>query len=156
MHASLATTIRIPRVWRGTCSLSVRGCPNTTSVTRSFGSAFFGSVIKIFKTLNRRSERFSPGCNRTRPGLPSDRDEHPRNQIGCPIDLLYTSLPIPLKLLSAPLTIPLGCCHITRYRRASSCGEAMARRRKEAQRELLLILYHSCEPAYFLVRSPPV
>src|SRR4029434_6325339 len=34
-------------------------------------------------------------------------------------------------LLSAPLTIPLVCCHIKSFRRASSCGEAMARRRKE-------------------------
>src|SRR3989442_14988635 len=35
-----------------------------------------------------------------------------------------------LDLLSAPLTIPLVCCHINSFRRASSCGEAMARRRK--------------------------
>ena len=35
-----------------------------------------------------------------------------------------------INLLSAPLTIPLGCCHINRFRRASRCGEAMARRRK--------------------------
>jgi hypothetical protein len=39
-----------------------------------------------------------------------------------------------LYLLSAPLTIPLVCCHIKSFRRASSCGEAMARRRKEERR----------------------
>jgi hypothetical protein len=33
-------------------------------------------------------------------------------------------------LLSAPLTIPLVYCHINSFRRASSCGEPMARRRK--------------------------
>jgi hypothetical protein len=36
-----------------------------------------------------------------------------------------------INLLSAPLMIPLVCCHINSFRRASSCGEAMARRRKE-------------------------
>ena len=36
-----------------------------------------------------------------------------------------------LNLLSAPLTIPLVCCYINHFRRAASCGEAMARRRKE-------------------------
>jgi hypothetical protein len=36
-----------------------------------------------------------------------------------------------LDLLSAPLRIPLVCCHIKSFRRASSCSEAMARRRKE-------------------------
>src|SRR5207248_4344130 len=36
-----------------------------------------------------------------------------------------------LHLLSAPLTIPLICCQINSFRRASSCGEAMAKRRKE-------------------------
>jgi hypothetical protein len=35
-----------------------------------------------------------------------------------------------LDLLSAPLTIPLVYCHINSFRRASGCGEAMARRRK--------------------------
>jgi DNA-binding response OmpR family regulator len=39
-----------------------------------------------------------------------------------------------LDLLSAPLKIPLVYCHINRFRRASSCGEAMARRRKEDRR----------------------
>src|SRR5215831_14556336 len=34
-------------------------------------------------------------------------------------------------LLSAPLTIPLVCCYINHFRGAASCGEAMARRRKE-------------------------
>ena len=33
-------------------------------------------------------------------------------------------------LLSAPLTIPLICSQINRFRRASRCGEAMTRRRK--------------------------
>jgi hypothetical protein len=33
-----------------------------------------------------------------------------------------------------PLTIPLVCCHINSFRRASSCGEAIARGRKEARR----------------------
>jgi len=37
-------------------------------------------------------------------------------------------------LLSAPLTIPLICCQINSFRRAPSCGEAMARRRKEERR----------------------
>ena len=37
-------------------------------------------------------------------------------------------------LLSAPLTILLGCGHINRFRRASRCGEATARRRKEERR----------------------
>ena len=36
-------------------------------------------------------------------------------------------------LLSTPLTIPLVCCHINSFRRASRCGEAMARRRKEEE-----------------------
>jgi hypothetical protein len=35
-----------------------------------------------------------------------------------------------LNLLSVPLTISLICYHIKSFRRASSCGEAMARRRK--------------------------
>jgi hypothetical protein len=39
-----------------------------------------------------------------------------------------------LHLLSAPLTIPLVCCHIKSFQRASSCSEAMARRRKEERR----------------------
>jgi transposase len=39
-----------------------------------------------------------------------------------------------LYLLSAPLTIPLVCCHINSFRRASSGDEAMARRRKEDRR----------------------
>ena len=38
-----------------------------------------------------------------------------------------------INLLSAPLTIPLVCCHINHFRRAARCGEAMARRRKEDQ-----------------------
>src|SRR5215813_13706251 len=38
-----------------------------------------------------------------------------------------------VNLLSAPLTIPLVCCHIKHFRRAVRCGEAMARRRKEEQ-----------------------
>src|SRR5262249_19784956 len=42
-----------------------------------------------------------------------------------------------LYLLSAPLTIPLGYCHINSFRRASSGGEAMARRRKEDRRASL-------------------
>jgi len=37
-------------------------------------------------------------------------------------------------LLAAPLTIPLVCCHIKSFRRVFSCGEAMARRRKEERR----------------------
>ena len=37
-------------------------------------------------------------------------------------------------LLSAQLTIPLICCQIKRFRRASRCGEAITRRRKEARR----------------------
>jgi hypothetical protein len=36
--------------------------------------------------------------------------------------------------LSAPLTIPLVYCHINSFRRASSCGEVIARRRKEDRR----------------------
>jgi hypothetical protein len=36
-----------------------------------------------------------------------------------------------LDLLPAPLTVPLVCCPIKSFRRASSGGEAMARRRKE-------------------------
>src|SRR5262252_2505151 len=39
-----------------------------------------------------------------------------------------------IDLLSAPLTIPLVCCHINNFRRASSGSEAMARRRKEERR----------------------
>jgi hypothetical protein len=39
-----------------------------------------------------------------------------------------------IDLLSASLTIPLICCQINRFRRASSGGEAMARRRKEERR----------------------
>jgi hypothetical protein len=41
---------------------------------------------------------------------------------------------IRLYLLSASLTIPLIHCHIKSFRRASSCSEAMARRRKEERR----------------------
>jgi hypothetical protein len=44
------------------------------------------------------------------------------------------SLSHSLYLLSALLTIPLGCCHINKFRRASKCGAAMARRRKEDRR----------------------
>ena len=36
-----------------------------------------------------------------------------------------------LDLLSTPLTIPLMGCQISSFRRVSSCGETMARRRKE-------------------------
>jgi hypothetical protein len=39
-----------------------------------------------------------------------------------------------LDLLSAPLTIPLVCCHSKSFRRASRCGEARARRRKAERR----------------------
>jgi hypothetical protein len=39
-----------------------------------------------------------------------------------------------LYLLSAQLKIPLICCQINRFRRASRCGEAMTRRRKEERR----------------------
>src|SRR5262244_4354919 len=39
-----------------------------------------------------------------------------------------------LSLLSAPLMIPLVCCHIKSFRQASRGGEAMARRRKEGKR----------------------
>jgi hypothetical protein len=39
-----------------------------------------------------------------------------------------------IDLLSALLTIPLGCCHIKRFRRASRGGAAMARRRQEDRR----------------------
>jgi hypothetical protein len=38
---------------------------------------------------------------------------------------------VDIDLLSASLTIPLVCCHINHFRRAASCGGAMARRRKE-------------------------
>jgi hypothetical protein len=41
---------------------------------------------------------------------------------------------VPLYLLSAPLTMLRICCHIKSFRTASSCGEAMARRRKEERR----------------------
>ena len=39
-----------------------------------------------------------------------------------------------INLLSAPLTIPLICCHIKIFGRASGCGEVRARRRKEERR----------------------
>ena len=39
-----------------------------------------------------------------------------------------------LDLLSTPLTIPLMGCQINSFRRVSSCGETMARRRKEERR----------------------
>jgi len=39
-----------------------------------------------------------------------------------------------LDLLSTPLTIPLMCCQINSFRRVSSCGETMAKRRKEERR----------------------
>jgi hypothetical protein len=43
-----------------------------------------------------------------------------------------TQIGVPgVNLLSAPLTIPLVYCDIKRFRRASSCGEAMVRRRTE-------------------------
>ena len=35
-------------------------------------------------------------------------------------------------LLSVQLKIPLLCCQSNRFQRASRCGEAMTRRRKEA------------------------
>jgi len=37
-------------------------------------------------------------------------------------------------LLSAQLKIPLLCCQSNRFQRASRCGEAMTRRRKEERR----------------------
>jgi hypothetical protein len=40
----------------------------------------------------------------------------------------------PLYLLYVPLTIPLVYWHIKSFQQASSCGEAMARRRKEERR----------------------
>ena len=39
-----------------------------------------------------------------------------------------------IDLLSAPLTIPLVYCHVNSFRRTSSGGEAMTRRRKEDRR----------------------
>ena len=39
-----------------------------------------------------------------------------------------------IHLLSAPLTISLICCQIKSFRRASRCGEAMARRRTKDRR----------------------
>jgi hypothetical protein len=39
-----------------------------------------------------------------------------------------------LYLLSARLTIPLVCCPIKSFRRASRCGEAMVRRQKSERR----------------------
>src|SRR5262249_1946801 len=54
----------------------------------------------------------------------------------CSIDTQWFSRPLiqlgtsVLYLLSAPLTIPLVGCHTNSFRRISSCGEAMARRRK--------------------------
>ena len=39
-----------------------------------------------------------------------------------------------LDLLSTPLTIPVMGCQINSFRRVSSCGETMARRRKEERR----------------------
>jgi hypothetical protein len=39
-----------------------------------------------------------------------------------------------IDLLSAPLTISLIYCHIHSIQRASRCGEARARRRKEEMR----------------------
>jgi hypothetical protein len=39
-----------------------------------------------------------------------------------------------INLLSTPLTIPLMGCQINSFRRVSSCGETMARRRKEERR----------------------
>jgi hypothetical protein len=48
-----------------------------------------------------------------------------------PRSLRRNGLPVKLiDLLSAPLTIPLVCCHSKSFRRASSGGAAMARRRK--------------------------
>jgi hypothetical protein len=46
----------------------------------------------------------------------------------------WGSLRLCINLLSALLTIPLVCCHINSFRRASSWGEAMTRRRKEEMR----------------------
>jgi hypothetical protein len=46
----------------------------------------------------------------------------------------YRATSCRLNLLSVSLTIPLICCHIKSFRRASRCGEAMARRRKEERR----------------------
>src|SRR5215831_17621245 len=43
----------------------------------------------------------------------------------------HTGSSLPLYLLYAPLKIPLVCCHINSFRRASRGGEAMARRRKK-------------------------
>jgi hypothetical protein len=57
------------------------------------------------------------------------RSWHPRwvgTRMDCKDLVLY--------LLSAPLTMPLVCRHIKSFRRASSGGEAMARRRKEERR----------------------
>jgi len=42
--------------------------------------------------------------------------------------------PLPLRLLFAPLTLPLVCWQSKSFRRASRCGEARARRRKEGRR----------------------
>jgi hypothetical protein len=57
-----------------------------------------------------------------------------------------------LDLLSARLTIPLVCCHIKSFRRASRCGEAMARRRKE-ERQAGLASRGMCSAG---VVAPPV
>ena len=50
--------------------------------------------------------------------------------------LLWSDIPNDriLNLLSAPLMIPLVCCHSYSFRRASRCGEARARRRKYDRR----------------------
>jgi len=47
---------------------------------------------------------------------------------------LSQSYSVTIDLLYAPPTIPLVCCHINSFRRASRCGEAMARRRKAERR----------------------
>ena len=62
-----------------------------------------------------------------RPGGPGGRDvRHTTVTRLCLARRLY--------LLSASLTIPLICCQINGFRRVSSCGAAMARRRKEERR----------------------
>jgi hypothetical protein len=48
--------------------------------------------------------------------------------------LVYNTPHALLHLLSVPLMIPLVCCDINRFRRASGGDEAMSRRQKEERR----------------------
>jgi len=96
----------------------------TGSLTDDLGAGVLGEEPVVCKGIVVCSWLASPLLLRTEGEL----DYHQETP---PWPAATTFDPHSLNLLYALLTIPLVCCHINSFRRASGGGEAMARRRKE-------------------------